>query len=98
MPDERRRDLRRWSEHPRSVAAAVVLQLRGGIDPDYSRDLADRIVFAVDRAGMRGHTDAAPTEDEVTRAQNELHRRGFTASSEDVRAALEAAFVRGWGF
>jgi hypothetical protein len=90
-------DIRRWSGHPRSVAAAVVLQLHGGIDPDHSRDLADRVVFAVDRAGMRGHTDAAPTADEVTRAYNELHRRGFTPGSEDVHAALVAAFVRGWG-
>jgi hypothetical protein len=90
-------DLRRWSGKPRSVAAAVVLQLYAGVDPDHSRDLADRIVSAVDRAGMRDHTDAAPTADEVARACNELHRRGFTPSSEDVRAALEAAFVRGWG-
>jgi hypothetical protein len=90
-------DLKRWSEHPRSVAAAVVLQLYGGVDPDYSRDLADRIVFAIDRAGMRGHTNAAPTEDEIARATNELHRRGFTPTSEDVRAVLEAAFVRGFG-
>jgi hypothetical protein len=89
-------DLRRWSEHPRSVAAAVVLQLYGGVDPDYSRDLADRIVFAVDRAGMRGHTDAAPTDDEVIRAQNELHRRGFSIDADTVRAVLNAAFVRGW--
>lgn len=92
-----RSDLKRWSEHPRSVAAAVVLQLHGGVDPDRSRDLADRVVFAVDRAAMRGHTNAAPTDDEVTRAYNALHRRGFTPSVEDVRAALEAAFVRGWG-
>lgn len=90
-------DIRRWSDKPRSIAAAVVLQIHGGIEPDQSRVLADRIVFAVDRAGMRDHTDAAPTEDEVRRAYNELHRRGFTPGSEDVRAALEAAFVRGWG-
>lgn len=86
-----------WIATPRNTAAAVVLQLHGGIDPDRSRTLADRILFAVDRAGMRGHTDAAPTDDEVARAYNELHRRGLTPGSEDVRAALEAAFVRGWG-
>lgn len=90
-------DLQRWSEKPRSVAAAVVLQIHGGIDPDHSRVLADRVVFAVDRAAMRGHTDAAPTDDEVIRAVNELHRRGYTVTPEDARAALEQAFVRGWG-
>lgn len=90
-------DLKRWSENARTIAAAVVLQLHGGHDPDGSRDLADRIVFAVDRAGMRGHTDAAPTEDEVTRAQNALARLGHSLSSEEVRSVLDASFVRGWG-
>jgi hypothetical protein len=90
-------DLVRWSEKPRSIAAAVVLQLYGGIDPDYSRELADRVVRAVDRTAARGHTDAAPTADEVRRAQNALALRGISTSPEDVRAALEAAFVWGWG-
>jgi len=90
-------DLLRWSENPRTVAAAVVLQLQAAIDPDFSRTLADRIVFAVDRAGMRGHSDAAPTEDEVSRAMTELGRRGYSCERADVRAVLDAAFVRGWG-
>ena len=90
-------DLKRWTDSPRHVAAAVVLQLHAGVDPDWSRSLAEEILFRVDRAGMRGHTDAAPTKDEIARATNELHRRGYSVGSEDVRAALEAAFVRGWG-
>jgi hypothetical protein len=89
-------DLKRWTENDRTVAAAVVLQLHGGVDPEMSRTLADLIVFAVDRVGMRGHGDAAPTADEVRRAQNELNRRGHAVSSEDAYAALDAAFVRGW--
>lgn len=90
-------DIRRWSEKPRSVAAAVVLQLHGGIDPDRSRDLADRIVFAVDRVTVRGHTHAAPTDEEVRRAGNALTGYGYVVAPEHVRAALEAAFVKGWG-
>lgn len=89
-------DIHRWPENDRTIAAAVVLQLHAGIDPDYSRSLAERIVFAIDRAGMRGHTDAAPTADEIARAQNALARRGIAASAEDVAYALDAAFVRGW--
>ena len=88
-------DLRRWAENDRTVAAAVELQL-AGVDPETSRTLAEKIVFRVDRAGMRGHGDAAPTDDEIRRAQNELNRRGFAIGSEDVEAALDAAFVRGW--
>ena len=91
-------DLKRWSEKPRSVAAAVVLQLYGGIDPDQSRTLADRVVRAVDRTAMRGHTDAAPTDDEVDRAMSALTARGVTGlTREIVREALDASFVRGWG-
>ena len=88
-------DLKRWAENDRTIAAAVELQL-AGIDPDSSRALADRIVFRIDRVGMRGHGDAAPTDDEIRRAQNELNRRGHAVSSEDVFAALDAAFIRGW--
>lgn len=97
VPEDRRHDIHRWPENNRTIAAAVILQLHGHIDPDYSRTLAEKIVFAIDRAGMRGHTDAAPTEDEIRRAQNALARRGVAASSEDVAYALDAAFVRGWG-
>jgi hypothetical protein len=90
-------DIHRWSERPRSVAAAVVLQLHGGIDPDSSRLLADRVVFAVDRVKARGHTHAAPTDGEVQRARAALSRDGYDVTPEHVRAALEAAFVKGWG-
>lgn len=90
-------DIRRWSENRRSVAAAVVLQLYGGVDPDSSRDLADRIVFAIDRTVARGHVGAMPTDAEVRRAQNALNGRGYAVTSEHARLALVAAFVRGWG-
>lgn len=90
-------DIKRWRDNPRTVAAAVVLQIHGGHCPDQSRDLADRIVFAVDRAGMRGHTDAMPTDDEVARAGNQLTRLGVTLAPDEVRSVLDAAFVRGWG-
>jgi hypothetical protein len=89
-------DIVRWSENRRSVAAAVVLQLYGGIDPDYSRELADRVVRAIDRTAARGKTDAWPDADEIARAQSALALRGISASTEDVRTALVAAFVRGW--
>ncbi len=82
---------------PRHVACAVQLQLHGGIDPDTSRTLADRILFHVDRAGMRGKVDAAPTDDEIHRAKGALHRLGHDISYDDVAIALDAAFVRGWG-
>ena len=82
---------------PRHVACNVVLQLKGNIDPDTARSLADEIVFKIDRAGMRGHADAAPTADEVHRARGALHRLGHDISYDDVQIALDAAFVRGWG-
>jgi hypothetical protein len=90
-------DLKAPQMTPRHVACNVQLQLHGGIDPDVARGLSDRIIFHVDRAGMRGHADAAPTDDEVRRAQTALARRGVAATHDDVRYALDAAFVRGWG-
>lgn len=89
-------DLKRPQMTPRHIACNIVLQLKGNVDPDTARSLADEIIFKVDRAGMRGHADAAPTEDEVDRAQTALARRGVPAGHEDVRYALDAAFVRGW--
>jgi hypothetical protein len=90
-------DLKLPAMTDRHVACNVVLQLKAGIDPDSARALADEIIFKIDRAGMRGHADAAPTDDEVQRAYNALHRRGVPAAHDDVRYALDAAFVRGWG-
>lgn len=90
-------DLKAPQMTARHVACNVVLQLKGFIDPDTARSLSDEILFRVDRAGMRGHADAAPTEDEVRRAQNALARRGVAAAHEDVRYALDCCFVRGWG-
>jgi hypothetical protein len=81
----------------RHVACNVVLQLKANIDPDTARGLSDEIIFKVDRAGMRGHVDAAPTEDEIQRARAALHRQGHDVGYEDVAVALDAAFVRGWG-
>jgi hypothetical protein len=90
-------DLHTWAENTRTVACAVQLQLHGGIDPDASRGLSERIVRAVDRAAARGHVDAAATDEEVRRAQSALVRRGVQASHDDVRYALNEAFVFGWG-
>jgi len=81
----------------RHVACNVVLQLHGNHDPDSARALADRIIFAVDRAGMRGHAHPAATSDEVQRGYDAACRRGVPASHDDVRYMLDAALVRGWG-
>jgi hypothetical protein len=89
-------DLQRAPDTDRHVAAATALQLYGYVDPDSSRDLAERVVFAVDRAGARGHTGSAPTDDEVRRAYHSLHRRGVGCTHDDVRGALNDAFVYGW--
>jgi hypothetical protein len=89
-------DLAPWPQTNRHVAAATALQLYGGLDPDGSRDLAERVVFAIDRAGARGHTGSAPTGDEIRRAHNALARRGVVATSDDVAYALNEAFVYGW--
>lgn len=90
-------DLKQPQMTERHVACNVVLQLKANVDPDSARALADEIIFKIDRAGMRGRADAAPTNDEVIRAQNALARRGIPATRDDVRYALDAAFVRGWG-
>jgi hypothetical protein len=50
------------------VAAASALQLYGDVDPDSSRDLAERALSAANRVGARGHLGAAPTHDEVREA------------------------------
>jgi hypothetical protein len=89
-------DLKLPQTTPRHIACNVVLQLKGLIDPDTARSLSEEIVFKIDRAGMRGHADAAPTDDEVRRAQNALARRGVPTTHDDVRYALECCFVRGW--
>lgn len=86
-----------WVGTARTIAAASVLQIHGGLDPDHARDVADRVVFAVDRAGARGHLSAAPTSDEVNRAGNQLTRLGVTLAPDEIRSVLDAAFVRGWG-
>lgn len=75
----------------REVAAAVTLQLYGGVDPDTSRYLAARVVLAVDRAAARGHADSGPTQTEVARATSELARQGVTASPAQMHRAMFAA-------
>lgn len=89
-------DLKPWPQTTRHIAAATALQLYGDVDPDRSRDLAERVVFAIDRAGARDHTGAAATDDEVRRASNALHRRGHAVAAGDVRDALNETFVYGW--
>lgn len=78
-------------ETPRTVAAAMALQLYGGIEPDASRYLAGRILQAADRAQSRGHQDSGPTLAEVERAASELARQGVNASPAQVHHALFAA-------
>jgi len=90
-------DLKQPQMSERHIACNVVLQLKAGVDPDTARSLADEIVFRIDRAGMRGRADAAPTEDEIHRARAALHRLGHDIGYDDVAIALDAAFVRGWG-
>lgn len=96
MTELKRKDIKRWTENDRTITAAVFLQLHCAIDPDHSRTLADSLVRQIDRVAMRGHRDAAPTADEIRRAQNALNRRGYPVASEHVREALDAAFIRGW--
>jgi hypothetical protein len=75
----------------RQTAAAVCLQFYGGMDPDTSRYLAERVVQAVDRAQTRGHSESGPTPSEVERASRELVRQGVKASPAQVHGALFAA-------
>jgi hypothetical protein len=76
---------------PRHVAAALALQLYGGLDPDGSRYLAERVLTAVDRAATRGHAGSGPTQTEVARATAELVSQGVPASPVQVHRALFAA-------
>lgn len=96
MAELKRKDIKRWTESDRIVTAAVFLQLHCGTHPDLSRALGESLVRQIDRVAMRGHRDAAPTDDEIRRAQNALHRRGHAVDAETVREALDASFVRGW--
>jgi hypothetical protein len=90
-------DLKLPKMTPRHVAANVVLQLHGYVDPDTARALADELIFRIDRAGLRGHSESAATDDEVRRAHNSLSRHGCPCTQDAVRAALNDAFVYGWG-
>jgi len=92
----RRNDIKRWTESDRVITAAVFLQLHCDVHPDLSRTLGESLVRQIDRVAMRGHRDAAPTDDEIRRAQNALNRRGHAVDSETTREALDAAFIRGW--
>lgn len=85
------------AEDNRHVAAASALQLYGGVDPDSSRDLAERALFAADRVATRGHLGAAPTHDEVLRAQAALARHGVQIDYATVNTVLQDALVPGWG-
>jgi hypothetical protein len=75
----------------RESVAATTLQIFGLIGPDESRFLAERVVAAIDRAGMRGPTDGGPTGDEIRRCYDALHRRGAEVTHDDVYAGLFAA-------
>ena len=81
-------DLVPWPDDPQHNAAAMALQIWGGLDPDGSRYLALRVVAAVHRAGVRP-TDGLPTEAEVGRALGALVMRGHNEITRDeMYAAL----------
>jgi hypothetical protein len=79
------------TDDDRLLAAAVCLQIYGGMEPDTSRYLAERVVQAVDRAQTRGHSESGPTPSEVERASRELECLGVVATDVEVHHALFAA-------
>ena len=85
----------RLSMTPRAVAVASELQVLGLTGPDDALTCTERILFALDRAAMRGHNESGPTEDEVRRAGSALGRRGISTSPSDVYVALFAALNEG---
>ena len=89
-PTPKRRDLDPFPTDPRYAAAAMALQLYGGFDPDGSRTVARLVVDAVLRAGLRSD-DGLPTDAEVDRARDALHRHGIDVAHDDAYAALFAA-------
>lgn len=76
-----------WQEDERHAAASAALQLWGGMDPDGARWLAQTVVRAILRAGLRP-TDGLPTDDEVRRARVALMRRGHDIERDAIYAAL----------
>lgn len=78
----------------RHAAAAMALQLWGGMDPDRSRFVGQYVVRAILRAGVRP-TDGLPTNAEVIRATNALKRRAISVNYDDVYAALFDALCEG---
>lgn len=76
-----------WPNDPAHNAAAMALQIYGGLDPDGSRHLALKVCAAVFRAGVRP-TDGLPTNAEVIRATNALKLRQIEVAYDDVYAAL----------
>lgn len=87
--------MERFPETPRHVAVQVALQIYGNIDPDTSRYLAEKALFAADRATWRGHSDSGPTHDEVNRLTTALERRGIGVEPDAAYGALLAALCPG---
>lgn len=87
--------MQRLGDSPRHVAAQIALQLYGAVDPDTSKYLADHVIFAIDRAAWRGHTDSGPTHEEVNRAASSFERQGIAVSNEQMYGALLAALCPG---
>jgi|1185.fasta_scaffold1129045_2 hypothetical protein len=87
MVTEKRRDLKTWPDDPEHNAAAMALQLYGGLDPDGARYLAMRVVRAFQRASTRP-IEGLPTDDEVARARAALIRHGFEIDTDAVYTAL----------
>lgn len=86
--------MRRVCTTPRHHAVAAALQLWHEIDPDCSRELAERLLFAADRAASRGD-DGAPTRGEIDRAVAHLQRCGFAVPRDVVADALLIALCPG---
>lgn len=82
----------------RETVAATALQIYGACGPTDAAFVAQRVVAAVDRAGLRGPVDGGPTPAEVQRAHECLHRHGTDVNHDDVYACLFAALCEhGWG-
>lgn len=87
--------MEKLGDSPRHVAAQVALQIYGNVDPDTSKYLADKVVFAVDRAAFRGSYTGGPTHEEVNRLMTTLDRRAIGIHSDDAYAGLLAVLCPG---
>lgn len=87
--------MQRMGDSPRHAAAQTALQIHGLMDPDTSRDLADHVVFAVDRMAFRGSYTGGPTRGEIRRGVSAFERQGISVTNEQMYGALLAALCPG---